>query len=62
MQTGALEGTIVIDLSGHVAGPYAGSLLGDLGCEVIKVELPRPRDLADPGAGQVFKRVEALLA
>lgn len=37
---GALEGTIAIDVSGHVAGPYAGSLLGDLGCEVIKVELP----------------------
>lgn len=40
MISGALEGTVAIDLSGHVAGPYAGSLLGDLGCEVIKVELP----------------------
>lgn len=40
MIAGALEGTVAIDLSGHVAGPYAGSLLGDLGCEVIKVELP----------------------
>jgi crotonobetainyl-CoA:carnitine CoA-transferase CaiB-like acyl-CoA transferase len=40
MITGALEGTVCIDLSGHVAGPYAGTLLGDLGCEVIKVELP----------------------
>ena len=40
MATGALEGTVCIDVSGHVAGPYAGSLLGDLGCEVIKVELP----------------------
>lgn len=40
MTSGALEGTVAIDLSGHVAGPYAGSLLGDLGCEVIKVELP----------------------
>jgi crotonobetainyl-CoA:carnitine CoA-transferase CaiB-like acyl-CoA transferase len=40
MVTGALEGIVAIDISGHVAGPYAGSLLGDLGCEVIKVELP----------------------
>lgn len=38
--TTALEGTIVIEVAGHVAAPYAGSLLGDLGCEVIKVELP----------------------
>ena len=37
---GALEGYSCIDVSGHVAGPYAGSLLGDLGCEVIKIELP----------------------
>jgi len=40
MISAALEGTTCIDVSGHVAGPYAGSLLGDLGCEVIKVELP----------------------
>jgi crotonobetainyl-CoA:carnitine CoA-transferase CaiB-like acyl-CoA transferase len=40
MITGALEGTVCIDVSAHVAGPYAGSLLGDLGCEVIKIELP----------------------
>jgi crotonobetainyl-CoA:carnitine CoA-transferase CaiB-like acyl-CoA transferase len=44
MITGALEGTVCIDVSGHVAGPYAGSLLGDLGCEVIKVELPNGGD------------------
>jgi crotonobetainyl-CoA:carnitine CoA-transferase CaiB-like acyl-CoA transferase len=40
MISGALEGTTCIDVSGHVAGPYASSLLGDLGCEVIKIELP----------------------
>jgi len=40
MIPGALEGFSCIDVSGHVAGPYASSLLGDLGCEVIKIELP----------------------
>ena len=44
MISGALEGTVCIDVSGHVAGPYASSLLGDLGCEVIKVELPNGGD------------------
>jgi crotonobetainyl-CoA:carnitine CoA-transferase CaiB-like acyl-CoA transferase len=44
MIKGALEGTTAIDASGHVAGPYAGSLLGDLGCEVVKVELPGEGD------------------
>jgi len=44
MISGALEDTTCIDISGHVAGPYAGSLLGDLGCEVIKVELPNGGD------------------
>jgi len=29
--------------------------------EVIDVDLPRPRDLADPGAARVFKQVEGLL-
>ena len=44
MISGALDGTVCIDVSGHVAGPYASSLLGDLGCEVIKVELPNGGD------------------
>jgi len=44
MISAALEGTTCIDISGHVAGPYASSLLGDLGCEVIKVELPNGGD------------------
>ena len=44
MISGALEGFTCIDVSGHVAGPYAGSLLGDLGCDVIKVELPNGGD------------------
>ena len=44
MISGALEGFTCIDVSGHVAGPYAGSLLGDLGCDVIKIELPNGGD------------------
>jgi crotonobetainyl-CoA:carnitine CoA-transferase CaiB-like acyl-CoA transferase len=44
MISGALEGFTCIEVSGHVAGPYAGSLLGDLGCEVIKIELPKGGD------------------
>jgi crotonobetainyl-CoA:carnitine CoA-transferase CaiB-like acyl-CoA transferase len=44
MMIAALEGTVAVEVSGHVAGPYAGSLLGDLGCEVIKVELPGEGD------------------
>ena len=47
--SGALDGIVAIDASGHVAGPYAGSLLGDLGCEVIKVELP---GAGDPARGR----------
>jgi NitT/TauT family transport system ATP-binding protein len=30
--------------------------------EVIPVDLPRPRELADPAAGRLFKRVESLLS
>ena len=55
--SGALDGTVAIDASAHVAGPYAGSLLGDLGCEVIKVELPGTGDPARgrEGYGPVFR-------
>ncbi|HLQ32955.1 MAG TPA: CoA transferase [Chloroflexota bacterium] len=38
--TAPLEGVSVVELSGHVAGPYTGMLLGDLGADVLKVEPP----------------------
>ncbi|MDZ4311460.1 MAG: CoA transferase [Cypionkella sp.] len=35
---GALHGTVVLDASRVLAGPFAGQLLGDHGAEVIKIE------------------------
>src|SRR5260221_7797374 len=44
--TGALSGLRVIDLSGHLSGPYCAMLLADQGADVIKVERPDGGDEA----------------
>ncbi len=41
---GPLAGFRVIELGQLIAGPFAGQLLGDVGAEVIKIELPGDGD------------------
>jgi crotonobetainyl-CoA:carnitine CoA-transferase CaiB-like acyl-CoA transferase len=41
-----LSGVIVVEFCHSVAGPYAGSILADLGADVIKVEAPDGGDYA----------------
>jgi CoA:oxalate CoA-transferase len=43
---GPLEGIKVLSFGRMLSGPYATMLLGDLGAEVIKVEVPQTGDLA----------------
>jgi formyl-CoA transferase len=44
MSPGALDGIRVIELGTLISGPFAGRLLGDMGAEVIKIELPTAPD------------------
>jgi crotonobetainyl-CoA:carnitine CoA-transferase CaiB-like acyl-CoA transferase len=39
-----LDGTLIIDLTQALAGPYCTMLLGDMGAEVVKVEQPGDGD------------------
>ncbi len=40
MSRGPLEGLRILDLGTRIGAPFAATLLGDLGADVIKVELP----------------------
>ncbi|MCX2715496.1 CaiB/BaiF CoA transferase family protein [Mycolicibacterium sp. J2] len=44
MTAGALDGIRVLELGTLISGPFAGRLLGDMGAEVLKIELPTSPD------------------
>ncbi|QRY42682.1 CoA transferase [Mycolicibacterium boenickei] len=57
---GVLSGIRVVDFGKHVAGPWCGALLADLGAEVIRVERPSGGDdrfiapVAEDGSGAMY--------
>jgi crotonobetainyl-CoA:carnitine CoA-transferase CaiB-like acyl-CoA transferase len=57
---GPLAGLRVLDLGTILAGPYAGTLLAELGADVVKVEAPSGDPFREPGF--VFNRGQRGLA
>lgn len=57
---GVLAGVRVLDFGKHVAGPWCGALLADLGAEVIRIERPSGGDdryiapVAEDGSGAMY--------
>ncbi|MUL49474.1 CoA transferase [Mycobacterium sp. CBMA293] len=60
LAAGVLSGIRVVDFGKHVAGPWCGALLADLGAEVIRVERPSGGDdryiapVAEDGSGAMY--------
>ncbi len=52
--TGPLAGFRILDISTMIAAPFAAALLGDMGAEIVKVELP--------GAGDTLRHVAPMYA
>lgn len=46
MTGGPLAGLSVVEMTGHRAGPFCGSLLADMGADVVKIERPGVGDPA----------------
>ena len=64
MSTGSLSGLKVVELGDYISAPFAARALGDLGCEVVKVESPKgdssrrqgpfPMDVPHPEASGLY--------
>jgi len=57
--TAALDGFRVVEIGHHVAAPYAGRLLADLGAEVVKIERPGGDPLRARHSGALFDHLNA---
>lgn len=54
-----MQGVRVSDVDNFLAGPYAATIVGEFGAEVIKVEPPGGSDLLQPAGVQLFLKLVA---